>query len=60
MKKLTEPRNNFGFTIVWTQDGKLTGSNIFLFFFFFFDQLCTGEATGDCSQKIIDPSYFYL
>ena len=46
MKKLTEPRNNFGFTIVWTQDGKSTGSIIFCFFF---DQLCAGEATGDCS-----------
>ena len=55
MKKLTEPRNTFGFSNVWTQDGKLIGSNIFVF-----DQLCAGEATGSCSLKIADPSCFYL
>ena len=54
MKRLTEPRNTFGFSNVWTQDRKSIGSNIFVF-----DQLCAGEATGRCSLKTADPSCFY-
>ena len=63
MEKLTEACNSFGFTNVWTRDGKIlhkaTESMCFFLFFFFLLIVCR-VATRKCSLKISAPNYFYM
>ena len=59
MKKLTGARNSFGFTNLWTQDGKILckeDSRIKGFFWL----IVYREVTWRCSLKIAAPSCFYI
>ena len=59
MKKLTEARNSFGFTNVWTQGGKILCNEDNRIKGFFWLTVCR-EATRRCSLKIAGPSCFYI